>query len=85
MGGDEGSVFPACYLQGTVQPQLVARLRDSNLTDDALSADSPFAPHRAAPAVIGKRDSNLRVQKIAGVANPLFPIVFNNGKNNSSV
>jgi len=25
----EGSLFPACYLQGAVQPQRVARIRDS--------------------------------------------------------
>ena len=53
--------------------------------DDAPSPDSPFAPHRAAPAVIwGKRNSNLQMQKIVAVADPLFPIVFNNGKSNWS-
>jgi len=82
----EGSLFPACYLQGAVQPQRVARIRDSKSGQTIPKVLALRPSHRTRPPLFGaSKNSNLQVYKIVAVTHPLFPIVFINGKSNWSV
>lgn len=51
----------------------------------SMRAGEGGAAQRSEQTSRGERGSNLQVQTIVAIADPLFPIVFNNGKSNSSV